>query len=122
MIIIIVVIAGFNNTVNLTNAYGCVRRICLKSYAHQYIHFQLRRCHCDADHDLSRRCTVQVRQRLACAPWPGLLLDVWVLRWYVTYMACADPSLTYYAGLFWGAALKKVPQGAWVPLMIGIIM
>ncbi|THG94247.1 hypothetical protein EW026_g7188 [Hermanssonia centrifuga] len=25
-------------------------------------------------------------------------------------------------GLFWGAALKKVPQGAWVPLIIGIIM
>jgi len=25
-------------------------------------------------------------------------------------------------GLFWGAALKKVPQGAWVPLMLGIIM
>jgi KUP system potassium uptake protein len=25
-------------------------------------------------------------------------------------------------GLFWGAALKKVPQGAWVPLMIGVIL
>ncbi|KII86101.1 hypothetical protein PLICRDRAFT_44566 [Plicaturopsis crispa FD-325 SS-3] len=25
-------------------------------------------------------------------------------------------------GLFWGAALKKVPEGAWVPLMIGVIL
>ncbi|KAF8267918.1 potassium transporter [Lactarius quietus] len=25
-------------------------------------------------------------------------------------------------GLFWGAALKKIPHGAWVPLMIGIVL
>jgi KUP system potassium uptake protein len=25
-------------------------------------------------------------------------------------------------GLFWGASLKKVPYGAWVPLMIGLIL
>lgn len=25
-------------------------------------------------------------------------------------------------GLFWGAALKKIPHGAWVPLMIGLIL
>ncbi|KAH8984778.1 potassium transporter [Lactarius hatsudake] len=25
-------------------------------------------------------------------------------------------------GLFWGASLKKIPQGAWVPLMIGVIL
>jgi len=25
-------------------------------------------------------------------------------------------------GLFWGASLKKVPTGAWVPLMIGLIL
>ncbi|KAL4246797.1 Potassium transporter [Abortiporus biennis] len=28
----------------------------------------------------------------------------------------------FFDGLFWGAALKKVPEGAWVPLMIGIIL
>ncbi|KAE9409281.1 potassium transporter [Gymnopus androsaceus JB14] len=28
----------------------------------------------------------------------------------------------FFDGLFWGAALKKVPEGAWVPLMIGVIM
>ena len=25
-------------------------------------------------------------------------------------------------GLFWGASLRKVPEGAWVPLMIGVIL
>lgn len=25
-------------------------------------------------------------------------------------------------GLFWGASLKKVPLGAWVPLVIGIVL
>ncbi|KAI5120334.1 hypothetical protein M0805_000394 [Coniferiporia weirii] len=25
-------------------------------------------------------------------------------------------------GLFWGASLKKVPNGAWVPLMIGLVL
>jgi KUP system potassium uptake protein len=28
----------------------------------------------------------------------------------------------FFDGLFWGASLKKIPQGAWVPLMIGIIL
>jgi len=28
----------------------------------------------------------------------------------------------FFDGLFFGAALKKVPQGAWVPLMIGCIL
>ena len=31
----------------------------------------------------------------------------------------ANPDLT---GVLWGAALRKVPEGAWVPLMIGIIL
>lgn len=25
-------------------------------------------------------------------------------------------------GLFWGAALKKVPDGAWVTLMVGLLL
>ncbi|KAF9481220.1 potassium transporter [Pholiota conissans] len=28
----------------------------------------------------------------------------------------------FFDGLYWGAAIKKVPHGAWVPLMIGIIL
>ena len=30
--------------------------------------------------------------------------------------------MTFLIGLFWGAALRKVPHGAWVPLMIGAIL
>lgn len=32
--------------------------------------------------------------------------------------------MTFYGhiGLFWGAALRKIPHGAWVPLMIGVIL
>lgn len=27
----------------------------------------------------------------------------------------------FFDGLFWGAALRKVPTGAWVPLVIGAV-
>lgn len=32
------------------------------------------------------------------------------------------PSSVNCAGLFWGAAVRKIPEGAWVPLMIGCIL
>ena len=41
---------------------------------------------------------------------------------------CAQHSPAHYftlaisLGLFWGAALRKIPHGAWVPLMIGLIL
>ena len=28
----------------------------------------------------------------------------------------------FFDALFWGASFRKVPQGAWVPLMIGVIL
>ncbi len=28
----------------------------------------------------------------------------------------------FFDGLFWGASLKKIPHGAWVPLTIGVCM
>jgi KUP system potassium uptake protein len=27
----------------------------------------------------------------------------------------------FFDGLFWGAAIRKVPMGAWVPLMVGAV-
>ena len=33
-----------------------------------------------------------------------------------------SPELNICIGLFWGAALRKVPEGAWVPLMMGVIL
>ncbi|KAH9941952.1 potassium transporter [Amylocystis lapponica] len=31
-------------------------------------------------------------------------------------------SFGFFDGLFWGSALRKVPDGAWVPLMLGLIL
>jgi KUP system potassium uptake protein len=28
----------------------------------------------------------------------------------------------FFDGIFWGASLRKIPHGAWVPLMIGLIL
>jgi len=28
----------------------------------------------------------------------------------------------FFDGLFWGAAVRKIPHGAWVPLMFGVIL
>lgn len=33
----------------------------------------------------------------------------------------SSPMFLLGVGLFWGAALKKIPQGAYVPLIIGSI-
>lgn len=44
----------------------------------------------------------------------------------VNLILCSNILVTCWpyvpSGLFWGAALKKVPEGAWVPLIIGIIL
>ncbi|KAF8519080.1 potassium transporter [Gautieria morchelliformis] len=42
------------------------------------------------------------------------------LPWVVSILLLV--FLGFFDGLFFGAALKKVPQGAWVPLMIGCIL
>ena len=28
----------------------------------------------------------------------------------------------FFDGLFWGASFRKVPEGAWVPLMFGVVL
>ncbi|KAF7364932.1 hypothetical protein MVEN_00363800 [Mycena venus] len=42
--------------------------------------------------------------------WPAFIAFGYLLLW------------GFFDGLFWGASLKKVPLGAWVPLMIGVIL
>ena len=46
----------------------------------------------------------------------------YVKRWPVVVPIVFFLTFGFFDGLFWGAALKKVPQGAWVPLMIGTIL
>lgn len=42
--------------------------------------------------------------------WPAMVAITYFVLW------------GFFDGLFWGASLKKVPIGAWVPLMIGVIL
>ncbi|CAK5270446.1 unnamed protein product [Mycena citricolor] len=46
----------------------------------------------------------------------------WVKHWPVVIVIGYFLVWGFLDGLFWGASLKKVPLGAWVPLMIGVIL
>ncbi|KAJ7700275.1 potassium transporter [Mycena metata] len=46
----------------------------------------------------------------------------WVKQWPAVIAIGYFILWGFFDGLFWGASLKKVPRGAWVPLMIGIIL
>ncbi|KAJ7029293.1 potassium transporter [Mycena alexandri] len=55
----------------------------------------------------------------------SILLSVqmrWVKQWPAFVAIGYFILWGFFDGLFWGASLKKVPLGAWVPLMIGIIL
>jgi len=47
---------------------------------------------------------------------------VYVKRWPIIVPILYILSFGFFDALFWGAAFKKVPHGAWVPLMIGVIL
>nr|GAT52232.1 predicted protein [Mycena chlorophos] len=46
----------------------------------------------------------------------------WVKHWHWVVAVGFFVVWGFLDGLFWGASLKKVPLGAWVPLMIGTIL
>ncbi|KAJ7134907.1 potassium transporter [Mycena epipterygia] len=46
----------------------------------------------------------------------------WVKQWPAFVALGYFVLWGFFDGLFWGASLKKVPKGAWVPLMIGVIL
>ncbi|KAJ7643910.1 potassium transporter [Roridomyces roridus] len=46
----------------------------------------------------------------------------WVKRWPAGVALAYFILWGFFDGLFWGASLKKVPLGAWVPLMVGVIL
>ncbi|KAJ6585288.1 potassium transporter [Mycena capillaripes] len=46
----------------------------------------------------------------------------WVKNWPAVVAIGYFVLWGFFDGLFWGASLKKVPKGAWVPLMIGVIL
>jgi KUP system potassium uptake protein len=105
MILTIVVVGAFKNLVNLTNAYG---------FAVATVMF-------------STSCLLAVQMRYVKG-WPVLVGVGYFLifgffdgRTVLLIFGFAT-HLYNFTGLFWGAALKKVPLGAWVPLMIGVIL
>ncbi|KAJ7069610.1 potassium transporter-domain-containing protein [Mycena amicta] len=46
----------------------------------------------------------------------------WVKHWHMGVALGYFILWGFFDGLFWGASFKKVPLGAWVPLMIGCIL
>ncbi|KIY45499.1 potassium transporter [Fistulina hepatica ATCC 64428] len=87
MIIIVILIACFSNSTNLTNAYGfAVATVMLSTTGLLTVHM------------------------LWVKHWPVIVAVGYFLIW------------GFFDGLFWGASVKKVPHGAWVPLMMGIIL
>ncbi|KAI9460347.1 potassium transporter [Russula earlei] len=87
MVVTIVLVAAFNDSAKLTNAYG---------FAVATVMFTT-----------SILISMQMRYVKHLPYIVGIS--------YLLFFGFLD-------GLFWGASLKKVPQGAWVPLMIGLIL
>ncbi|KAJ7600944.1 potassium transporter [Mycena floridula] len=46
----------------------------------------------------------------------------YVKRWSIFVVSAFFIVFGFVDGLFWGASLKKVPTGAWVPLMLGTLL
>lgn len=87
MIATIILVAVFNNSAQLTNAYGfAVATVMLTT-------------------------TVLVALQMRYVKH----LPIIVSTVFLVFFGFLD-------GLFWGASLKKIPHGAWVPLTIGIVL
>ena len=59
---------------------------------------------------------------------PWIVPIVFFTIWGFVDGACHSPPSPSFSGaddaaaLFWGASFKKVPEGAWVPLMFGVVL
>jgi KUP system potassium uptake protein len=58
-----------------------------------------------------------------------IIISIMFLGFFGSWMVSDEPgdhlvcaSADVLSGLFWGASLKKIPHGAWVPLTIGIVL
>lgn len=103
MIIIIIVVAAFSNLQNLTNAYGfSVASVMLST-------------------SILLGISMFYVKRLNWIYAVGFVL---IFGFFDGKRESLPTKQSHKSrpGLFWGAALKKVPHGAWVPLMIGVIL
>lgn len=125
MVIIIIVVAAFKNTTALTNAYGCV--ICLAIIYYSCEHS----CYRFAVATVMLTTTLLISLQFKYVK--GLPLALGIAFFFVfgffdgkfafhSILNVSSQLRLLSSGLFWGAAVKKIPEGAWVPLMIGLIL
>ncbi|EKM48262.1 uncharacterized protein PHACADRAFT_203032, partial [Phanerochaete carnosa HHB-10118-sp] len=96
MIVVVVVVAAFKSSTALTNAYGHVHLFPSSGFAVATVMITT-----------TVLISIQFKYVKGLSGWLGLLF-------FLTF--------GFFDGLFWGAAVRKVPHGAWVPLMIGLII
>ena len=104
MIATIIIVAAFKNATQLSNAYG---------FAVATVMFTT---------------TVLIAMQIRYVKHLPLIVSILFFLCFGFFdgeQRVATVLCTYadaLAGLFWGASLKKIPQGAWVPLTIGIFL
>lgn len=103
MVATIVVVAVFSNLENLTNAYG---------FAVATVMFST---------------SVLIAIQIPVLKHLPVILGIAYFFTFgffdgMFYIQETDVFIDALTALFWGAALNKVPHGAWVPLLIGIVL
>lgn len=123
MVIIIIVVAAFKSSTALTNAYGYASDLCnLIRTDHPHLsRFAV------ATVMLTTTFLIALQFKYVKG-FPALLGVAFFLVFgffdgEIFFSPYLFIELTMLGvALFWGAAVNKIPEGAWVPLMIGIIL
>lgn len=105
MIATIVAVAVFSNLANLTNAYGFAVATVMFSTS-VLIAIQMY-------YIKNLPLIIALGYMITFGFFDGMSLP---------FSNIAFGLMNVVLGLFWGAALKKVPHGAWVPLLIGVVL
>lgn len=131
--ITIAIVGGFKNLANMTNAYGfsvavvffvTTTLVAIQTYYTKHLpwilavgFFVVSGCVTFADSPVADRLLAYPRRRhlgfsMVCLSTCAASLTDLSDAWYLCVVL----------GLFFGASLKKVPHGAWVALMIALVL
>ena len=112
MVATIIFVAAFKSSVSLSNAYGYVN-IPYRPFETNFVSLLYSSSLSDrfAVATVMFTTTVLVSFQIKLVKRKPLWL---ALAFFVPF--------SFFDGIYWAAALKKVPEGAWVPLMIGCIL
>ena len=104
MLAMVIIVVVFKNAMQLSNAYGfamvtvmCMTTVLIAMQIHYIKHLPL----------------------IVSILFFWLL---WFLLWWAKSLQSSFVHADILTGLFWGTLLKKIPQGAWVPLTIGLVL